>query len=305
MLAVVPVRSGELPAGGAEAVAEAGGRAVLVGNGAATAANDLAGVATSVRAWDTPGFAPGRWATALAPLLGDEPLVILPASPDGRDLAPRLAAVLGIELLAGAVEVRADQVTTIGFHGAVMADHPLRDHTVVTLQPGVRGVQPFDGPPPEVEPLHLDAPEAPEAELLEVLPPDVATMDLAEALRILAGGNGLESAERYEQLTRIATALDASVGTTRVITDKGWLPHDRQIGTTGVVVDPRLYVAFGVSGAVQHTSGLGSPEHIISVNTEPHCPMMGLADLAVVADANATLDELEAQLADLREQPAR
>jgi electron transfer flavoprotein alpha subunit len=82
------------------------------------------------------------------------------------------------------------------------------------------------------------------------------------------------------------------MGATRVITDRGWVPHQRQIGTTGVVVDPDLYLAFGVSGAVQHTSGLGDPTHIISVNTDGHCPMMQLADLAIVADANATLDHL-------------
>ena len=84
----------------------------------------------------------------------------------------------------------------------------------------------------------------------------------------------------------------ASVGATRVVTDRGWLGHERQIGTTGVVVEPRLYVAFGISGAVQHTSGLGDPTHVISVNTDPNCPMMQLADLAIVSDANAVLDEL-------------
>jgi electron transfer flavoprotein alpha subunit len=130
-----------------------------------------------------------------------------------------------------------------------------------------------------------------------VLGPDVSTMDLAEAPRILGGGAGLDSAARFEELTGVATALGAAMGATRVITDRGWVPHTRQIGTTGVVVDPRLYLAFGISGAVQHTAGLGDPEHIISVNTEPHCPMMGMADLAVVADANATLDELAARLA--------
>jgi electron transfer flavoprotein alpha subunit len=82
------------------------------------------------------------------------------------------------------------------------------------------------------------------------------------------------------------------MGATRVITDRGWVGHARQIGTTGVVVDPDLYLAFGISGAVQHTAGLGTPVHIVSVNTDPHCPMMQMADLAVVADANAVVAEL-------------
>jgi electron transfer flavoprotein alpha subunit len=134
----------------------------------------------------------------------------------------------------------------------------------------------------------------PDATVADVLPPDVATMDLTEADRIVAGGAGLDGGERFAQLARVASALGASIGVTRVITDRGWVEHQRQIGTTGVVVDPSLYVALGISGAVQHTAGLGAPDHIISVNTDPHCPMMQMADLAIVADANAVLDELEA-----------
>ncbi len=93
-----------------------------------------------------------------------------------------------------------------------------------------------------------------------------------------------------------ARPVRASVGATRVITDRSWVGHERQIGTTGVIVDPQLYIAFGISGAVQHTAGLGRPDHIISVNTDPYCPMMQLADVAVVADANAVLDELLQQI---------
>jgi electron transfer flavoprotein alpha subunit len=130
------------------------------------------------------------------------------------------------------------------------------------------------------------------------LPPDPATVDLAEAPRIVGGGAGLDGQERMDQLAAVGAAIGASMGATRVITDRGWVPHQRQIGTTGVVVNPELYVAFGVSGAVQHTSGLGAPDHIISVNTDGHCPMMQLADLAIVADANATLDHLTRLLAD-------
>ena len=140
-------------------------------------------------------------------------------------------------------------MTTVGFQGTVMADHPLHDHAVVTLQPGVRGVEHRNRPAIESLPIHPEVPPGlPDARVREVLPPDVTTMDLAEAPRIVGGGNGLDSAERFAQLGRVAKALEASVGTTRVITDKAWLPHNRQIGTTGVVVDPRLYVAFGISG---------------------------------------------------------
>ena len=121
-------------------------------------------------------------------------------------------------------------------------------------------------------------------------------MDLAEARRIVGGGAGLDSEVRFGDLDRFAISIGGVMGATRVITDRSWVHHDRQIGTTGVVVDPRLYVAFGISGAVQHTSGLGQPDHIVSVNTDPYCPMMQLADVPIVADANAVLDELAAVL---------
>jgi electron transfer flavoprotein alpha subunit len=117
-------------------------------------------------------------------------------------------------------------------------------------------------------------------------------MDLSEAHRIVGGGAGLNSEDQFTQLAGFAADIGATMGATRVITDRSWVHHDKQIGTTGVVVDPTLYLSFGVSGAVQHTAGLGSPDHIISVNTDPHCPMMHMSDLAIVSDANATLAAL-------------
>ena len=298
ILALVPIRAGVLPSGGAEVVAEAQGRALLVGEGAREAAAALAGIATELRAWETPGFAPGTWAQQLAPVLIDEAVVLLPASPDGRDLAPRVAAALDRTLLAGAMEIRPDRVSTIRYGGRVLAEHLVTAQVVITLQPGVRGVIHPHGPVPEVEFITPAEPAdtLADVEILELLPPDVSTMDLSEAPRILGGGAGLDSAERFDQLAQVAALLEASAGATRVITDRGWIGHTRQIGTTGVVVDPRLYIAFGVSGAVQHTAGLGQPDHIISINLDEHCPMMDLADLALVTDANETLQILQQRL---------
>jgi electron transfer flavoprotein alpha subunit len=128
--------------------------------------------------------------------------------------------------------------------------------------------------------------------VVEVLPADVQTMDLSEARHIVGGGAGLDSEDKFRQLEQFATAIGGVMGATRVVTDRAWAHHDRQIGTTGVVVDPDLYLSFGVSGAVQHTSGLGHPDHVLSVNTDPHCPMMAMSDLAIVSDANSTLDHL-------------
>lgn len=308
MLAVIPVRHGALPAGGAEAAAECGGRVLVVcdasdpGSPDSTAAPDTAEVGRlghEVRILSLGTFAAGGWARALHDVLADEDLIVLPASPDGRDLAPRLAHRLGRPLFAGAVQVSADRITVSRRGGLDLHVHRRSGPAVATLQPGVRGVEPVDPDRPPAEIGRVPAPDpAPgrrphDAEVVRVLPPDVTTMDLSEAPRILGGGAGLDSSERFDQLARLAASIGASVGATRVITDRNWVEHERQIGTTGVIVDPQLYVSFGISGAVQHTSGLGTPRHVISVNTDPHCPMMQMSDLAIVSDANAVLDELE------------
>ena len=302
MIAVVVVRAGQLPAGGAEAVAEAGGRAILIGSGTSDAelAAHLTGVAAELHLVELGDFRPASWAAALASLLSHEPMVLLPGSPDGRDLAPRLAAVLQRPLYAGATSIgprRIDLARNGGRELHTVAPGP---EFVATLQPGVRGVVPhaFAAAPTVtvVQPATATATEA-DPTVTAVLPPDPATIDLAEAPRIVGGGAGLDGPERIAQLTSVGTAISASMGATRVVTDRGWVPHARQIGTTGVVVDPQLYLAFAVSGAVQHTSGLGNPAHIISVNTDQHCPMMQLADLAIVADANETLAALSQLLA--------
>jgi electron transfer flavoprotein alpha subunit len=102
----------------------------------------------------------------------------------------------------------------------------------------------------------------------------------------------------------VADALGASAGATRIVTDAGWMSYDRQIGTTGVAVSPELYVAFGISGAAQHVGGLGAPEHVVSVNTDPSCPMTLMADLGIVADAPAVLAELAERLGVSADHPA-
>jgi electron transfer flavoprotein alpha subunit len=303
MIAVVVVRAGQLPLGGVEAVAEAGGAVLLIGDGCAEASAALAGVATEIRGCEQPAFAPGAWSAALGAELADIDIVVLPGSPDGRDLAPRLAHRLGRPLLAGAVEVRADGATVAREGGLVMDELNVDGPFVATLQPGVRGVEPGPWPTPAIDMIDLpDVPgidgrtPPPDPTVLEVLPPDPATMDLAEAPRIVGGGAGLGRHEAMDELGRVADALGCSTGGTRVITDWGWLPFERQIGTTGVTVHPRLYLAFGVSGAVQHVTGLGDPVHVISVNTDASCPMMSIADLAIVTDAPALVAELARRL---------
>ncbi len=309
VVAVVVARGGRLPAGADETVAEAGGRALVVGSGPEEAAAALVGAS---QAWWAPTETePGALARRLAPVLDRVSLVLLPASPDGRDLAPRLAATLDRPLLAGAVQVEwADGRVRAGLlrvdgRVVVPVDGPLP--AIATLMPGVRSPDPTRERPPATRlelpagaPAAAGRPAAAGAEMLDLIKPDPATMDLADATRVLGGGAGLvergagddEARAVFAALTRVAAALGASAGATRVVTDAGWIGAERQIGTTGVSIDPDLYVAFGVSGATQHTSGLGTPRHIVSVNTDPSCPMTAMANLGLICDASRVLRRL-------------
>jgi len=327
-LAVAFARAGELPPGALEAAAEAGGSLLVVGDGAQAAA---AAARSARRAWWCdigPGLQPGRLAARLAPLLAGIPLLVLPGTPDGRDLAPRLAACLGRPLLAGACRA---EITDAGVRAdlcrlddRIVLPADCAGPAVVTLAPGT-GVIAAPSGPVTVEPVALPGDAlpgdalpgdalpggavsgpgnpGPDVIVLEVLEPDPSTMDLAEAPLVFAAGAGLAAGldlpaarAAFRLLGDVAAALGASAGATRVATDAGWIGHERQIGTTGVTIRPRLYAAFGVSGATQHTGGLGAPERIVSVNTDAHCPMTAMSSLGIVADARGTLAALAIRL---------
>lgn len=294
MRAVIVVRQGICAGGFGETVSECDGRVVLIGQGCTNAASQLRGIAREITVIEAGDFAPAAWARFLAPQLVDDDIIVLPTSPDGRDLAPRLAFELGVSLHAGAVRVTQNVVELARWGGLSIESIRPEAHFVATLQVGARDVVQTFGEATVSYLNYLADDATSDVEILGIAPPDVTSIDLAEASRIVAGGAGIANREMIAKLESVTTALGASLGATRVVTDRGWVDHVRQIGTTGVVVAPKLYMAFGVSGAVQHTSGLGQPEHIIAVNIDRSCPMMQLADLAVVGDANEIIVELDA-----------
>ena len=328
-VAIVMAREGRLPVGADEAVAEAGGTAIVVGSGSEAGARALVGAG---RVWwaDTgEGFRPASLAARLAPLVQPVPLVVLPASPDGRDLAPRLASALGRPLVARVIRAACRRnpeaeggyqvsATVTRLDDRVLIPVEVEGQAVVTLVAGSRAVAPSDIHA-VVEPLpHRDrsGPGPPGVQLLDpevtaILEPDLHTIDLADASRVVGGGAGLvvgcddnQATEVFDLLVEVAAAMGASAGATRVATDAGWTGYERQIGTTGITIDPELYIALGISGATQHVGGLGTPRHIISVNTDAFCPMTARADLGLVTDARALLTELARRFGvDMPERP--
>lgn len=308
------VRDGELPTGSLDCLVRSTAAVAILGTGAEAAVAEVLGalglpwaqrvhlVAAEVNPNDRVGIA-----ELLEPMLVDSATVLLPASPDGRDLAPYLAARLGRQLVANCADLSEHAAVCLRQGGTSMVSIALTSPVVCTLQPVLGDLSRVRG---EEEPaseanqqvakrvgdgLIADIPGDRADRLVQTItvhPPDPATVDLAEAHRILGLGDGAMSSA--DELFELGERLGCAVGATRVVTDAGVMGHDRQIGTTGVVVHPELYVAFGISGAVQHTAGLGDPAHVISVNLDPHCPMMHMADLAIVADAPATIAALVA-----------
>ncbi len=296
MLAILPIRQGMNPAGFGETISECDGRVLLIGEGCREAAVQVKGIASEITIVEAGTFAPAAWAQFLATQLGGEDIIVFPASPDGRDLAPRLAFELGLSLYAGAVRVATQSVDLARWGGQSIESLQPESRFVATLQIGARDVVSNAAVGDVIELEYVTDMTSSDSTFISTTPPDATSVDLAEAPRIVTGGAGISSADILAKLGAVATALGASLGATRVVTDRGWVDHARQIGTTGVVVAPNLYIACGVSGAVQHTSGIGQPEHIISINTDPSCPMMHLADLAVVGDVNEIIVELESLL---------
>ncbi|MGC8512422.1 MAG: mycofactocin-associated electron transfer flavoprotein alpha subunit [Acidimicrobiales bacterium] len=327
VVAIVVVRGGRVPPGAADATAEAGGSVMLAGTGVAAA---VASLPNATDVWLAESSTSSRaLLDAVTPALDGVRLVILPASADGRDLAAVLCHEMGWPLLAGSVSasfepdsdvVRADLLRE---DGQVVVPAKTRGPAVVTLWPrpagGAQAVSKAPAtnlparvhrpcrttPDPDDQPRENHLGEEWQGSVDGILvEPDPATMDLSDARRILAGGAGLASRgggdERavlvFGLLSAVAAALGGTTGVTRVVSDAGWMTHERQIGTTGVTVNPELYLAFGISGASQHLGGIEAARHVVSVNTDPFCPMTRMADLGLVADAPAVLAELARRL---------
>jgi electron transfer flavoprotein alpha subunit len=240
-------------------------------------------------------FSADGWLAALEPVLRDaKPMIILaPDSGYGRAWLPRLSARWRMPLATNCSRAK---VIEDGYPEAYRFSHSGKMHerliwargTMVgfMMAPGVRGVgTPRSARHAEIETIVpvLD-PSTFRDRTLRTLPPDPRTVDLADAERIVSGGLGVGGQQGMDQLRRLAEALGATLGGTRVAADRGWLPPDRFIGTTGKIVNPKLYIAFGVSGAGQHIAGIGGSQIIVSVNIDGTSPMLKMADLGVIGD---------------------
>lgn len=215
--------------------------------------------------------------------------VLVAATAMGKDVAPRLAARHDVSVLADVMELRLEGDRLVGsrpvYSGKARAevDCGTAKLQIVTTRPNVFPVERRDDPEPRVEPLELTD-LAPRAKVLRVETSESKELDVSEADIIVSGGRGIKGPENWPVVRDLQEALGAALGASRAVVDAGWIDHQHQVGQTGKVVSPTLYVACGISGAIQHLAGMGTSKVIVAINKDPEAPIFKVATYGIVGD---------------------
>jgi len=305
----------EVVSAGAALAEQTGGEVhalVLGGQSVADAAGELGGFGAAVvhvgAAEALAEYAPDAYASAVAAFIraSDYDTVLFPADSLGKDLAPRVAARLDVPLAADATGLDASggelRITRPTYAGKVIATVSI-DATpkLVSLRPNVFVPQQRQAAG-EVKTFEPEAGQA-RVRLRERKAAQGGAMDVAEAPVVVSGGRGLQGPDNWEMLEQLRDAFGsrAALGASRAVVDAGWRPHAEQVGQTGKTVAPQLYIAVGISGAIQHLAGMRTAGTIVAINKDADAPIFKVADYGIVGDAFEVVPRLAQEVKSARE----
>jgi electron transfer flavoprotein alpha subunit len=286
---------------------------VVFGNGIDGYADELSGYADNVLVLDHPDYADFNaeaYQQALSWLIGERKpkLTLMGHTSFGVDLAPALAVELRTPLATDCIDLTLEEgrvlVTRQVYGGKLNLEASLReaDGYIVTIRPATFEA---DEPRPEkgkivkLEPPSVDVEHKRFVEYVEPPPGDV---DIAEADILVSIGRGIKDEKNLPLIRELATALRGEVGCSRPIVDKDWLPKDRQVGSSGKTVKPKLYLAAGISGSFQHVMGMKGAGLIVAINRDPKAPIFRIADYGVVDDLFKIVPALTQKVQELKQQ---